>query len=150
MRLTEAQSSELLRAYGAYVMEACDRCGAALGPTRWTILGELGAWCSRRCRNGVDHQPGLCRGCGTSLAGKRRGAMYCGRTCRMRKVRQAIQECANIVNTPIQDKGLTDAISGFGYGGSGRATEQALVGNGMPREGQLLGRTDAALSRESC
>jgi hypothetical protein len=117
MQLTEAQSRALLHAHGAYVTEACDRCGAVLGSIRWTIRGESGAWCSRKCRDGVDHQPGVCCGCGTSLAGKQRGAMYCGRTCRMRKVRKDVQDSASIVNTPIQDKGLTEAISRFGYGG---------------------------------
>ena len=56
MRLTEAQSRELLREHGAYVTEACDRCGAVLGPIQWTILGEPGAWCSQKCREGVDHR----------------------------------------------------------------------------------------------
>ena len=101
MRLSEKQSSQVLRTHGVYFTEVCDRCGRVIGPIRWTIRGEPGAWCSRKCRDGVDHQPGVCLGCGTSLAGERRGAMYCGRTCRMRKVRREVQDCANIVNTPI-------------------------------------------------
>jgi hypothetical protein len=101
------------------------RCGAILVPVRWTILGEPGAWCSRRCRDGVDHphQPGVCLGCGTSLGGKRRGAIYCNRTCRMRKVRRSIEESANIVNTPIVTKGLAGAISVFGYRGTRTALD---------------------------
>jgi len=111
MRLSEEQSRHGLRTHGMYFSEVCDRCGTVLGPIRWTIRGEPGVWCTRACRDGVDHKPGVCRGCGTSLAGKRRGAIYCGRTCRMRKVRKEVQDRANIVNTPIQDKGLTEAIS---------------------------------------
>ena len=116
MRLSEAQSRELLRVRGAYLTEMCDKCGAVLGPIRWTIRGEPGVWCTRACRDGFDHKLGVCRGCGTSLIGKRRGAMFCGRTCRMRKVRREVQDRANIVNTAIQDKGLTGAISRFGCG----------------------------------
>src|ERR1035437_4906843 len=98
MRLSEAQSYELLRVHGAYVTEACDRCGTVLGPIRWTIRGVPEAWCSQKCRDGVDRQPGVCRGCGTALTGKRRGAIYCDRTCRMRTVRTEGRDCANIVN----------------------------------------------------
>lgn len=115
MRLSEMHIHELRQTHGVYVAEACDRCGKILGHIRWTILGESGTWCSRRCRDGVDHPPGICCGCGTPLAGKRKGAIYCGRTCRMRKVRRAVQEPANIVNTAIANKGLTGAISRFGH-----------------------------------
>ena len=118
MKLTEAQSRGLLRVYGAYVVEACDRCGAVLGPIRWTIRNEPGVWCSRKCRDGTGLQLGVCRGCGTALAGKRSDATYCGRTCRMRAVRKASQDSGNIVNTPIANKGLTSVISGFRYGDS--------------------------------
>jgi hypothetical protein len=104
MRLTEAQSRDLLRAHGAYITQVCDRRGAVLGHVRWTILGEPKSWCSRRCRDGVDHQPGNCRGCGTPLGGKRRGAMYCGRTCRMRTVRRAIQESGNPLDSDLPCK----------------------------------------------
>jgi hypothetical protein len=118
MRLREAQSRALLRAHGTYVKEVCDKFGAVLGPIRWTIRGVPGAWCSRACRDGVDHNPGACRGCGTSLVGMPRGANYCGRTCRMRTVRREGRDCANIVNTSIQKTGVTDVISRFGYGRS--------------------------------
>jgi hypothetical protein len=116
MQLSEAQRCEHLRVHGTYVTEACDRCGAVLGPIRWTICGVPGSWCSRKCRDGVDHKPGLCRGCGTALTGKRRGAIYCDRTCRMRTVRKQVRNSANIVNTPIQKTGVEAAISAFGYG----------------------------------
>ena len=124
MQLTEAQSRELIRTHGVYVTEACDRCGQILGHLRYTRRNESGEWCSRACRDGVDQNPGRCRGCGTSLDGKRRGAIYCDRTCRMRTVRKEVRNSANIVNTPIHDKGLTDTISGFGYVGQqeGRKT----------------------------
>src|SRR5579862_4456345 len=114
MRLSEAQIGELLRLHGTYITDSCDNCGCPLGPVRFTRQGEAGAWCSRACRDGVDHSSTVCRGCGTSLAGKRRGAIYCDRTCRMRKVRKEARESTNIVNTPIQNTGVTDAISGFG------------------------------------
>jgi hypothetical protein len=137
MKLIREQSQKLLRECGVWITEACDKCGKLLGPVRWTVRGESGAWCSRKCRDGVDHQPGVCRGCGTTLAGKRRGTMYCGRTCRMRKVRKEVQDRANIVNTPIQDKGLTEAISRFGCGST---KEQAR------RDQQLLEARDLRTS----
>jgi hypothetical protein len=118
MQITEAQSRELMQTHGVYVTEACERCGQILGHVRYTRRNQPGEWCSRACRDGVDNSPSLCRGCGTSLIGKRRGAIYCDRTCRMRTVRKQVRNSANIVNTPIQKTGVTDAISGFGYGDS--------------------------------
>jgi hypothetical protein len=118
MQLTDAQSRILLQTHGVYVTEACDRCKAILGPIRFTRQDDAGAWCSRSCRDGVDHNPAVCRGCGTSLVGKRRGAIYCDRTCRMRTVRKQVRNSANIVNTHIQKTGVADTISGFGYGDS--------------------------------
>jgi hypothetical protein len=118
MQLTHKQTRQLLQTHGVYVKEVCSRCTALLGPIRFTRQGDIGAWCTRACRDGVDHNPRICRGCGTSLAGKRRGALYCDRTCRMRTVRREVQGGAKIVNMPIHDKGLTDTISGFGYGDS--------------------------------
>jgi len=115
MQLTEAQSRELLRIHGAYVTEACDGCGKILGPVRYTSWGGKGEWCSQLCRDGVGWKVGVCRGCGTPLNGKRKDAIYCSRTCRMRNVRRAIQESANSVNTPIVNKGLADKISTLGH-----------------------------------
>jgi hypothetical protein len=109
MRLNQEQSRELLRTHGVYVTEVCDRCGKMLGLARFTRRGEGGAWCSRAWRDAEGHRPGACRGCGTSLVGKRKGAISCDRTCRMRTVRKEGQSHTNIVNTPVQGKGLTDA-----------------------------------------
>jgi hypothetical protein len=117
MRLTDEQARQLLHTHGVYVTEVCDRCGKILGSVRFTRQGDAGAWCSRACRDGVDHSPTACRGRGTSLAGKRRGAIYCDRTCRMRKVRKEVRKGANIVNTSIQKTEVADAISAFGYEG---------------------------------
>jgi hypothetical protein len=90
VQLTEVQSREILQMHGVYVSEACGQCGKILGHIRFTRQGEAGAWCTRACRDGTDHRPGMCRGCGTSLEGKRRGAIYCDRTCRMRSVRKEV------------------------------------------------------------
>jgi hypothetical protein len=118
MQLTDKQTRQLLHNQGVYVTEVCDTCGKILGPERFTRQGEGGAWCSRACRDGADHKPGVCRGCGTSLIGKRKGAIYCDRTCRMRIVRNEGQNHTNIVNTPLQGKGLSGAILQSGCGGS--------------------------------
>jgi uncharacterized Zn finger protein (UPF0148 family) len=118
MKLNEKQTRQLLRTHETFLTEACDQCGQLLGSVRFTRQGEGGAWCSRACRDGVDHSPTVCRGCGTSLVGKRRGAIYCDRTCRMRTVRKEVRDSTNIVNTPIQNTGVADAIPEFGYGHS--------------------------------
>lgn len=110
MLLSEERRRQLLLTHGVYLAEACDQCGVLIGPIRWTVHGESGVWCSRKCRDGVDEQPGVCHGCGIALAGKRKGAIYCGRTCRMPKVRRTVQNSPNIVNTSVVNKGLTDAV----------------------------------------
>jgi hypothetical protein len=53
MRLTEAQSRELLAKYGVYVTEVCDKCGKILGHVRFARYGEPGEWCSHLCRDGA-------------------------------------------------------------------------------------------------
>ena len=118
MHINQEQAREALRIHGVYLIEACDGCKRLLGPMRFTRRGDSRAWCSRSCRDGVDHSPTACRGCGTSLVGKRRGAIFCDRTCRMRTVRKEVRDRSNIVNTPVQKTELTDAISDFGYGDS--------------------------------
>jgi len=54
MRLTADQSYALLERFGCYVKDVCDKCGAILGPVRYTRSGELGEWCSRECRGDAD------------------------------------------------------------------------------------------------
>jgi uncharacterized Zn finger protein (UPF0148 family) len=126
MKLNEKQTRHLLRTHGTFLTEACDQCGQLLGSVRFTRQGDAGAWCSRACRDGVDHNPSVCRGCGTPLVGKRRGAIYCNRTCRMRTVRKQVRNSTNIVNTPIQNTGLADAISMFGYEGTKSGQTQGV------------------------
>jgi hypothetical protein len=107
MKLTEAQSRELLRSHGIYVTEVCNECRKVLGPVRFTRYGEPGVWCSRLCRDGVERKAGACRSCGASLEGKRKGALFCSDVCRKR---QSVEDRRNIAESPIQNKGLTDAI----------------------------------------
>ena len=132
MPLSEAQSRALVRAHSTNVKEVCDRSGGVLGPIRFTRQGDTRAWCSHACRDGIDHAPGACRDCGTSLVGKRRGSMYCDRTCRMRTVRKQVRSVTNIVNTLIQKTGVANAISKFGYGGqqNGTGCEQTAAAQG--------------------
>jgi hypothetical protein len=114
MRLSQARSRQLLYVHGVYVTNICDNCRQILGHVRYTRRCVLGAWCSRACRDGVDHSPSVCRGCSTPLVGKRRGAIYCDRTCRMRTVRKQVRNSTNIVNTAIEKTGVADAILGIG------------------------------------
>jgi hypothetical protein len=75
MRLSEAQSRELLQKHDVYVTEACDKCGKVLGHVRFTRYGQTGEWCSKLCRDGFERKPGTCLGCGVPLIGMRKGAV---------------------------------------------------------------------------
>jgi len=112
MQLTEAQNCELLRKHGAYITEACDGCGKILGHVRFTRYGEAGEWCSRLCRDGIEHKAGSCRSCGADLKGKRKGALFYSDVCRKRR---QVQDQKNNAEMPIQKSALTDAISVSGY-----------------------------------
>jgi hypothetical protein len=115
MRLTEAQSRELLRKHGVYVTEVCDGCGKILGHVRFTRFGEKGEWCSYLCRDGVERKAGICRGCGANVNRKRKDALYCNDACKMRASRKNGKDSEIIRNARIQKAGLTDAILPSGY-----------------------------------
>src|SRR5579864_1927627 len=113
MKLTTAQSYALLARYGSYITEVCDCCGHGLGPVRFTRRGDPGVWCSRECRDGKEaHAPGICKGCGAGLNGKRKQAKYCSDVCRMR---QNGQDSPRNPKTHIQNKPVTQPIQASGY-----------------------------------
>jgi len=115
MHLTSAQGYELLGKYGCFARECCDRCGAILGPVRYTRRAEPGEWCSRESRDGNQAiTPGCCCGCGASLQGKRRGAKWCGDTCRDR-VNHSVLDNSNKGGMAAHSKGLTGGGVGFGW-----------------------------------
>ncbi len=88
MLLTNEQSAKIWRTHGAWVREACDKCGKViLDSVTWTIRGEPGVYCSQVCRDGFAEAYGKCRQCGASLAGKKRGTEFCDAKCRKRFVR---------------------------------------------------------------
>ena len=75
-----------VRVQGLYITEKCDGCGKLLNQTfRYTIAGEPEVYCSAGCRDlaffGDTREakkrstPGNCVYCGTTLEGKRRGAL---------------------------------------------------------------------------
>jgi hypothetical protein len=97
---------------GSCVTEACNRCGRLLGAVRFTRANDSAAWCSRICRDGVEHQAGRCRGCRVSLAGQRKGTLFCSDTCRKR---YHVRDEVNNPETHIQNAGLTDTKIGSGY-----------------------------------
>jgi uncharacterized Zn finger protein (UPF0148 family) len=97
-----------------YISEVCDRCGTVIGPIRWTIRGEPGVWCSQECRDGIERQARTCQGCGVSLLGKRKGALFCSDVCRMR---QQVLDRPNKPKTKIQNTTLTDTIPRLSYEG---------------------------------
>jgi hypothetical protein len=108
MQLTEERSRGLFCSTGNYVRQACDKCGQILGCVRWTRRGESGEWCSEKCRDGASAQPAYsCHGCGSSLHGKRKGAIWCSDSCRMR---HASQDERNNPKTPIQNTPVTGQL----------------------------------------
>jgi hypothetical protein len=114
MKLTARQAYELLEKHGSYITEICDRCGKGIGPVRFTRRDDSGVWCSPECRDGAGkHPPGMCQGCGGSLAGVRKGTKFCSDTCRSREYR-ASQTTQNSRCTPRKTKVLTGAGNGFG------------------------------------
>jgi hypothetical protein len=126
-RLTEEQSRALLERYGAFVTDVCDKCGKILGPVRFTRCGQAGEWCSKACRDGFERKPGTCLGCGVSLNGKRKGAVFCSDVCRKR---WRVEVLRIIAETSLQNSGLTDGISGSRYARSldlGKFTSEAPI-----------------------
>jgi len=115
MRLTKAQSEQLLEQHGIWITVACDRCGNLLGAVRWTRRGEAGEWCSELCRDGVKAERTQRRG------GRPRLTLSAkGRESRRRKqVRDAVQRhrLGVIKNCPQPNgtEGLADAFSRSGY-----------------------------------
>jgi hypothetical protein len=82
MKLPREQSQKLLREFGIWVTEACEKCGQLLGSVRWTRKGERGEWCSAACRDGVSQgerkaDSKTCRECGVALTGKRANSEFC-------------------------------------------------------------------------
>jgi len=122
MRITEEQSRALLESYGAFVTEACDKCGKILGPIRFTRYGQMGEWCSKGCRDGFERKTGTCLGCGVPLNGKREGAVFCSDVCRKRSRAKVLR---GIAETPIEKSGLRGAILGSRYGDSPRSRKSS-------------------------
>jgi hypothetical protein len=56
MKLTAQQAYELLEKHGVYATEACDKCGKILGAVRYTRKGEVGEWCSSKCRGDLEQR----------------------------------------------------------------------------------------------
>jgi hypothetical protein len=115
VQLNSQQGYELLRRYGVFARECCDKCGTVLGAVRFTRKGRPEAtYCSRLCRDGADkHPPGTCQGCAASLTGLRRGTKFCSDVCRVRESRKS-QTTQISRNTPRKTKALTGAGIGFG------------------------------------
>ena len=115
MKLAVAQSQEILREYGLWLTSACNRCGKLLGPVRYTFRGQKGEWCSELCRDGEERKIGICRGCGASLNGKRRGAKWCNDSCRKRPAYQSGLTTPNYPGIAAHSKEVTDGVRGLPY-----------------------------------
>jgi hypothetical protein len=126
MKLTPAEFA-YVRSQGLYITEKCDGCGKLLNQTfRYTIAGKPEVYCSAACRDLVFFEdrrevkrqatPGQCVVCGVRLEGKRRGAFYCGETCKKRDGRRAqpyLTAEVKISGTPTQrNEQLTEAKIG--------------------------------------
>jgi endogenous inhibitor of DNA gyrase (YacG/DUF329 family) len=114
MKLTMEQRRKFFREFDVWITEACDECGQLLGSVRWIRSGEATGFCSAVCRDGIKSDStteggvsASCKNCGTSLAGKRQGAMYCSDVCRKRSKKfSTAQKDIFIAETPIQKQGL--------------------------------------------
>jgi hypothetical protein len=125
MILSAPLKVRLLQEHGIFATESCDRCGQLLGAARFTRAGDPGVWCSRKCRDGIAHACRVCQICGALLNGKRRGAMYCSDRCRKRSKAQS-PGLSNYRGMPSENKRVTSAILGSGYGDS-RKPENAHI-----------------------
>jgi hypothetical protein len=90
MKLKREQCEKLLREFGIWVAEACDKCGQLLGSVRWTRKDNLGEWCSKVCRDGVaagapKSNLNGCLECGVTLDGKRSDSRFCSATHKKRR-----------------------------------------------------------------
>jgi hypothetical protein len=93
MKLKREQCEKLLREFGIWVAEACDKCGQLLGSVRWTRKDNLGEWCSKVCRDGVaagapKSNLNGCLECGVTLDGKRSDSRFCSATHKKRYQRR--------------------------------------------------------------
>jgi hypothetical protein len=117
MRLTTAQSEQLLEQHGIWIKVTCDRCGNLLGAVRWTRRGEPGEWCSGVCRDGVKAEHARKRG--------GRPRKYKTDALRIRSERQhsavrqrAFRQRRGVTENPLQSngtEGVADAFLSSGY-----------------------------------
>ena len=112
MKLTPAEVASV-RALGLFLTEKCDGCGNALNQTfRYTITGRPDVFCSALCRDNAffadrrearkHSTPGKCVYCQATLAGKRRGALYCDEICKKRATRTGSTAGHKLTGTPTQ------------------------------------------------
>jgi len=128
MRLTPAELA-YVHLQGLYLTQKCDGCRKLLNQTvQYTIAGRREVYCSAVCRDLVffsdRHEvmkratPGKCAYCGGSLKGKKRGALYCDDTCRMRHCRAQER-----TETQRVEKSRTPTQSNQGVVGANNADE---------------------------
>lgn len=120
MRLSEAQSRELLQKHGVYVTEVCDKCGKILGHIRFTRFGEKGECCSRKCRDGNEKiavpKSGRPRKYKTVVERQKANARY----QRNYRQRQTFRDVRKTPSHRTNFNGVTNAILASGYGSPSR------------------------------
>jgi hypothetical protein len=52
MQMTMEQQLKIREDHDVWANSACDECGRVLAAIRYTRKGELGEWCTARCRDG--------------------------------------------------------------------------------------------------
>jgi hypothetical protein len=126
MRLTKAQSEQLLEQHGIWITSACHQCGNPLGAVRWTRRGEAGESCSELCRDGVKAEPTRRRGGRPRLNLSAKARLF----HRRKQVRDAVERhrLGVIKNCPqpSETEGLADAFSRCGYHPSRTAIASVL------------------------
>jgi hypothetical protein len=125
MKLSPEQSRKIFLEYGCWLTSACDKCGKLLGSVRYTCKGQESEWCSALCRDGEERQLGVCRGCGASLNGKRKGARWCDDSCRKRPAHRGGLTTRYVPGIVAHSKELTNPVRGLPYSRSfGPETKQ--------------------------
>jgi len=121
MRLTSAQSRELLRTHGVFVREACDTCAVLIHyANRFTIRGVDGVWCSRECRDGIAAAE-------RHVATRKGGRPRKYRSDRERRVAQRRQN-ATRQQTYRQSRSVTEnPLVSFSFCGRTEAEKQPLA-----------------------
>lgn len=113
MQLTTLQRYALLRKFGVYAEECCDKCGRLIGAVRYTRKNEAGEWCSHKCRGSVGRE--LPRKGGRPPKYKNDRERRAAKT-KQQQIYRTSPSVEKTTSQPSENKGITGAkIACLGY-----------------------------------